>query len=61
MRAATSVLALIGACVVTAIVSVSVVNKMNTVESASVTVNHTHEALSTDFSAEASQLVVSRA
>lgn len=61
MRAATSVLTLISACVVTAVVTVAVMNSMDTIEAPSPTISHTHEALSTDFSAEAAQLVVSRA
>ncbi len=61
MRAATSVLTLISACVVTAVVTVAVMNNIDAVEATSPVITHTHEASSTDFSAEAAQLVVSRA
>lgn len=64
MRAATSVLTLISACVVTAVVTVAVMNNtdnMDVVQATSPVITHTHEASSIDFSAEAAQLVVSRA
>ena len=61
MRAATSVLTLISACVVTAVVTVAVMNNMDAVETTSPAITHTHEVSSSDFSAEAAQLVVSRA
>ncbi len=60
MRAATSVLILIGACVATAIVTASIVSRAEVVETTATEITHMHEAASTDFSAEASQLVVSR-
>ena len=61
MRAATLVLTVITACVVAAVLSVSIFSVGNAAEPAAHTIAPHHEALSTNFSAEASQLVVERA